>query len=283
MCSSVRPSRSTCVRAAAIRRSMSALPTTRPSISVLAVNVLDFSRPHATARNTLFHRHACRPLGLRHGGAHRLLRLVAARPRARPSGPAWAATPTPNTRTATRARVPRLGTAAITQTVLLVPMSSSPTTSSACLLDPRLAATRPTPTLAQMPPVATIARPQLSCRPDGSPATRARSVRPATRRSISLAPARAAACANARLPRQRLGDALRRQLDGAAADQPQRPAPLADALGNLDAGGTELDGRQASAKSPAASAAAPSPATRGSDGAAFAGTAASTRPVLSIR
>ena len=76
MCSSVRPSRSTCARAAPIRRSMSALPTTRPSISVLAVNVLDFKSAARHGQVDLFHRHAGRALGLRHGGAHRLLRVV---------------------------------------------------------------------------------------------------------------------------------------------------------------------------------------------------------------
>ena len=53
MCSSVRPSRSTCLRPAAISRSMSAASTTRPSMFVSAVKVLDFSRPHATASSTL--------------------------------------------------------------------------------------------------------------------------------------------------------------------------------------------------------------------------------------
>ena len=76
MCSKVRPSRSACLRAALVNCSMSPAPTTRPSIRVSAVNVADFSRPHATATTTSSNDSPCRALGLRHGFAHSLLGLV---------------------------------------------------------------------------------------------------------------------------------------------------------------------------------------------------------------
>ena len=231
MCSSVRPSRSTCVRAAAIRRSMSALPTTRPSISVLAVNVLDFSRPHATDKNTS----STDTPAARSACATAARTACSASSRAttsRPSDRAWvhARSPAPAPPVPQARRGPRLGTATITQTVLLLPMSSSPMTSSACLLEPRLAATQQLQRLLRCRRSPSARPAPCPCRPPRLAHQRA--VRDP---QIDFAHRGPACSGNARCPSQCLGYAVRRQLDGAAVREPQRPSASADALGDLDA------------------------------------------------
>ena len=282
MCSSVRPSRSTCVRAAAIRRSMSALPTTRPSISVLAVNVRDFNRPHATDRNTSSTltpaaRSACataaRTVCSASSSATTTPALEAPR-RLHADAPARARDP---------ARLPTWAMAAIRHTVLLLPMSSRPTISLGLPARLRDSLPRDDSNACSDAAGRHSARPRHVLRPAAAPAARARACGRQRAGRSRWCPPRAAACASAGARASASATSLGRQLDGAAAEQPQRPAPLADALGDLDpAHQIRIAGEQ-SAKSAAASAAAPSPATRGSAGAVFGGTVASTRPVLSIR
>ncbi len=191
MCSSVRPSRSTCLRAAAVSRSRSAASTTRAAMLVSAVKVVDFRRPHATASSTSSTavpavRSAC-------ATASRTTCSTSCSSNTVPLfTPREGHTPVPSTRTSTCFRFAAArdcGTATMTHTVLLVPMSSNPKMPSARLLVPRFVRTQHTPTPgrltpAQLPPVTLRASgPIVSLRPCAART----SVRCGTRTSISPA------------------------------------------------------------------------------------------------
>src|SRR5581483_2745197 len=234
ICSSVRPSRSACLRPAAINRSISTVPTTRPSIRVSAVNVADFCRPQATATtmsSTAPHaaRSACATASRTACSASYSSKTVPL------FIPRDAHTPEPSTRTSTCLRLSvgrACGTATITQTVLLVPTSKRPMTSSACRPDPRLVPTSRLHAYANACSRAAghhlrrrgpallagigITHQRTFCNPE-----------------VDLARRPPQRARDHHSPCQRLCFAFLRQLQGAAVGEPKHPAPPADALGEL--------------------------------------------------